>query len=94
MESILRVGGRLSKLSMPVEHKNTLYNHMLSKLREKYSIVDVSSAVREVMSKLVRCPRLNALPLHQQMAELPEERIISNEPPFTGWELIALARLK
>lgn len=104
---VLRVGGRLSKMSMPEEQKHPIIlvkdlhisellvrhvhqkvghggrNHMLSKLREKYWIVGVSSAIRKVLSKCVRCRRLNALPLYQQMAELPQERIIPDEPPLT-----------
>lgn len=43
----------------------------------------VSSAIRKVLPKCVRCRRLNALPLQQQIAELPQERIIPDEPPFT-----------
>lgn len=115
---VLRVGGRLIRLSMPEEQKHPIIlvkdlhisellvghvhqkvghggcNHMLSKLREKYWIVGVSSAIRKVLSECVRCRRLNALPPHQQMAELPQERIIPDKPPFTRVGVDCLARLK
>ncbi len=55
---------------------------MLSKLRERYWIAGVSSAIRRVLSKCIICRRLNALPVHQQMADLPPERTVPDEPPF------------
>ena len=106
-DGILRVGGRLSRLSMPVEEKHPIIlakdlhiselllrhvhqevghggrNHMLSKLRERYWIAGVSSAIRRVLAKCIICRRLNALPVYQQMADLPHERIVPDEPPFT-----------
>ena len=104
---ILRVGGRLSRLSMPMESKHPIIlakdlhiselllrhihqevghggrNHMLSKLRERYWIAGVSSAIRRVLAKCIICRRLNALPVQQQMADLPHERLVPDEPPFT-----------
>jgi len=106
-DGILRVGGRLSKLSLPVEEKHPIIlakdlhiselllrhvhqevghggrNHMLSKLRERYWIAGVTSAIRRVLAKCITCRRLNALPVYQQMADLPYERIVPDEPPFT-----------
>ncbi|CAI5670611.1 unnamed protein product [Oreochromis niloticus] len=106
-DGILRVGGRLSRSSMPVEVKHPIIlakdqhiselllrhihqevghggrNHMLSKLREKYWLIGASTAIRKVLSKCVICRRLNAPPVNQQMADLPNERIIPDEPPFT-----------
>lgn len=58
-------------------------NHMLSKLRERYWIAGVGSAIRRVLAKCITCRRLNALPVHQQMADLPHESIVPDEPPFT-----------
>ena len=40
-------------------------------------------AIRKVLSKCIICCRLSALPVHQQMADLPPERIVPDEPPFT-----------
>ncbi|KAK7930431.1 hypothetical protein WMY93_006826 [Mugilogobius chulae] len=106
-DGILRVGGRLSKSSLPLESKHPIIlakdlhistlllrnihqqvghsgrNHMLSKLREKYWITGVSTAIRSVLSKCTTCRRLNAAPVYQQMADLPAERLKPDEPPFT-----------
>lgn len=105
-DGVLRVGGRLSKLSMPVQQRHPIIlpkdlhvsellirhvhqkgghsgrNHMLSMLREKYWITGVSPAIRKVLSKCVASRHLDALPLHQQMAELPQQRVLPDEPPF------------
>lgn len=104
---ILRVGGRLSKSSLPLETKHPIIlakdlyisslllrhiheevghsgrNYMLSKLREKYWVTGVSTAIRRVLSKCTICRRLGATPVCQQMADLPTERLQPNEPPFT-----------
>ncbi|KAK7878865.1 hypothetical protein WMY93_034256, partial [Mugilogobius chulae] len=106
-DGMLRVGGRLSKSSLPLESKHPIIlakdlhistlllrsihqqvghsgrNHMLSKLREKYWITGVSTAIRSVLSKCTTCRRLNAAPVYQQMADLPTERLKPDEPPFT-----------
>lgn len=58
-------------------------NHMLSKLREKYWVTGVSTAIRRVLSKCTICRRHNATPIYQQMADLPTERLKPDEPPFT-----------
>lgn len=58
-------------------------NHMLSKLRERYWMTGDTTAIRKVLSKCVICRRLNATPVHQRMADLPPERIVPDEPPFT-----------
>lgn len=43
----------------------------------------MGSAIRRVLAKCIICRRLNALPVYQQMADLPHERISPDEPPFT-----------
>lgn len=58
-------------------------NRMLSKLREKYWITGVSTAIRRIIRKCIICRRLNATPVYQQMADLPKERLRPDEPPFT-----------
>ena len=106
-DGVLRLGGRLSRSSMPAEAKHPIIlakdlhistlllrhvhqevghsgrNHMLSKLREKYWISGASTAIRSVLSKCLSCRRLNAQPVSQLMADLPSERVIPDEPPFT-----------
>ena len=106
-DGVLRVGGRLSKSSMPLNAKHPIImakdlhvselilrhvheevghagrNHVLSRLRERYWITGVSTAIRRMLSKCIICRRLNALPVQQQMADLPCDRIVPDEPPFT-----------
>lgn len=119
-DGVLRVGGQLSRSSMPVEEKHSIilakdlhisevllrhvdqevghggHNHMLSRLRERYWIAGVGPAIRRVLSRCITCRRLNALPVHQQMADLPHQRIVPDEPHSLVWELTALglSRLK
>ena len=58
-------------------------NHILSKLREKYWMTGVSTAIRRVLSKCTTCRRLNVNPVYRQMADFPTERLKPDEPPFT-----------
>ena len=58
-------------------------NHMLSRLRQRYWIPGASVAIRKVLSKCIICRRLHAAPGHQQMADLPKDRVSPDEPPFT-----------
>ncbi|KAK0154146.1 hypothetical protein N1851_003770 [Merluccius polli] len=104
---ILRVGGRLSKASLPVEskrpailskdlHVSTLIlrhihqqlghsgrNYMLSSLMRKYWIIKANSAARKVISDCVVCRRNRGRLLEQKMADLPVERVLPDEAPFT-----------
>lgn len=104
---ILRVGGRLSKASLPVEskrpvilakdlHVSTLIlrhihqqighagrNYMLSSLMRKYWIINANSAARKVISDCVVCRRNRGRLLEQKMADLPAERVLPDEAPFT-----------
>lgn len=57
--------------------------HILSGLRQRYWIPGASVAIRNVLSKCIVCRRLHAAPEHQQMADLPRDRISPNEPAFT-----------
>ncbi|KAK7944331.1 hypothetical protein WMY93_000059 [Mugilogobius chulae] len=106
-DGVLRVGGRLCRLAMPVEVKHPIIltknlhvtelllrhihqevghggrNHMLSKLRERYWVTGAGTAIRKVLSRCIICRRVNSQPVHQQMAELPQERVVPDEPPFT-----------
>lgn len=58
-------------------------NHMLSTLRQKYWIVNAPSAIRKLISKCTICRRLDSHVGEQKMANLPEDRLIPDEPPFT-----------
>lgn len=99
---ILRVGGRLSKASLPLEskrpailskdlHVSTLSlchihagrNYMLSSLMRKYWIINANSTNRKVISDCVVCRRNRGRLLEQKIADLPVERVLPDEAPFT-----------
>ena len=56
---------------------------VLSNLREKFWILKGNSAVRSVLRDCINCRKRQAPVLDQQMANLPEDRVRPNEPPFT-----------
>ena len=58
-------------------------NHLLATLRERYWIVRGNSTVRTVIRECVVCKKLACRPMNQLMAELPSERLIPDQPPFT-----------
>lgn len=104
---ILRVGGRLSKATIPEEakypvilpknsyvselilqhsHESTGHvgrNHMLSHLHQRYWIIGANSVARTIIRRCVTCRRHRAKVQNQKMADLPADRLKSNDPPFT-----------
>lgn len=57
--------------------------YVLSNLRDIYWIIKGKSTVRKVIGMCFVCKRLNAVRGEQQMANLPRERLIPDDPPFT-----------
>ncbi|XP_068742045.1 uncharacterized protein [Montipora capricornis] len=57
--------------------------HVLSLLREKFWLVGGRTTVRRVLNACFSCKKRNQLPMAQKMADLPPERVASQEPPFT-----------
>ena len=58
-------------------------NHVLSKLRQRYWIPSASVAIRKILSRCVVCRRLHGTIGHQQMADLPADRVSPDAPPFS-----------
>lgn len=58
-------------------------NHVLSKLCLKYWFPNASATIRRVLSKCTVCQRLHCVTGRQQMADLPRNRLLPDEPPFT-----------
>ena len=56
---------------------------VIAKLREALWIVKVNSLARSVLSKCVKCRKIRGQVLPQKMANLLEERLIADHPPFT-----------
>ncbi|KAL9975233.1 hypothetical protein ACROYT_G012367 [Oculina patagonica] len=57
--------------------------HVIAKLREDFWIPQIRVLVRTVLSRCVKCKKVLAKPMVQQMAPLPEARLMAYEPPFS-----------
>ena len=57
--------------------------YVLSGLRQLYWIIKGRSAVRRVISSCFLCKKLGTLCGEQLMADLPKERLMSGDPPFS-----------
>ncbi|KAK2561737.1 hypothetical protein P5673_015113 [Acropora cervicornis] len=57
--------------------------HVLSVIRQSFWILRGRSLVRQILRKCVSCRRRNAPTLKQVMADLPKERLVPYQPPFT-----------
>ena len=57
--------------------------HTLSRIRERYSIVQARISLRRVLNGCFRCKRTQASVGQQKMANLPEEKVCTPEPPFS-----------
>ena len=57
--------------------------HVLSNLRQRFWLLQARTLVRQVLRKCVSCRRRNGAPMQQLMADLPKERLIPFESPFT-----------
>ena len=58
-------------------------NYVLSQLRKKYWIPQANSAVRKILSKCLLCRKLKGRVMEQRMADLPADRLVPDQPPFT-----------
>ncbi len=56
---------------------------MLAALRQRYWIPGASVAIRRILAKCVVCRRFHGIAGHQQMADLPQDRVSPDKPPFT-----------
>lgn len=84
---ILHQDHYVSSLILRHIHKQTGHsgrNIMLSKLREKYWIPKADAALRKILSKCVQCKRFSGKPGEQRMANLPQDRLDIDNPPFTN----------
>lgn len=59
-------------------------NHVLSTVRRKYWITSGNSAARKVIASCRICRRYRGKTGEQKMADLPEERVVPDLPPFTN----------
>ena len=57
---------------------------VLAKLREKYWLICANSFVRQCLRNCFACRRNFTVPGKQLMADLPEDRLDADSPPFTN----------
>ena len=57
-------------------------NHMIATLRQKYWIVGAGVRVKSIVKKCVVCRKHRSPVITQKMADLPENRVKPDEPPF------------
>lgn len=57
--------------------------HVLALLREHYWVIGARQVVRRVLSQCFVCKRNSAAPGKQKMADLPEDRVTPDLPPFS-----------
>ena len=84
---ILPKNCRVSELIIEEIHRNIGHlgrNSVLARLREKYWVINAPTAVRKVLSRCFICRKIKSKPSFQQMADLPNERLMPDEPPFTS----------
>ncbi|MCG8431673.1 MAG: hypothetical protein MJA29_10925, partial [Candidatus Omnitrophica bacterium] len=72
----------LSEIHLLVLHSGR--NHMLSDLRQKYWLIHAPSAIRKLIAKCIPCRRRRASVCEQKMSDLPQDRLVPDEPPFTS----------
>ena len=59
------------------------HEHVLSVIHQSFWILRGRPLVRQILRKCVSCRRHNAPALQQLMADLPKERLVPYQPPFT-----------
>ncbi|KAK7884419.1 hypothetical protein WMY93_027542 [Mugilogobius chulae] len=85
--AILNKDHYVTKLIIREVHENLAHggrNHVLSKLRTKYWIPSANTAIRHILSKCIVCRRKHGVAGQQQMADLPRDRVLPDDPPFTN----------
>ena len=82
---ILPGNHHVSKLLMRHYHECLAHcgRELLAESRKMYWIVGGRSIAKKTVRDCIRCRRLNAKPMEQIMAPLPEERLTPYKPPFT-----------
>ena len=97
IDGLLRVGGTLGLASETFDSKHQIilpkndhvsnllveHYHQISGHSGKEYVLSLGSAVRRVLSRCVSCRRRQGPGCEQKMADLPVDRLTSDQPPFT-----------
>ncbi|XP_076852605.1 uncharacterized protein LOC143506910 [Brachyhypopomus gauderio] len=84
--TVLHKDHHLAKLILTHVHRQNGHcgrNHLIAKVRQRYWIPGLNRASRTVISSCITCRKLHAKPAEQKMADLLEERVLPDQPPFT-----------
>ena len=84
---ILPKNEHVSSLIIDPYHKLSAHSgrqHVFSLIREKYWIINANSAVRRALANCYGCSRRESPVCEQKMADLPEDRLVPDKPPFTS----------
>ncbi|XP_025766185.1 uncharacterized protein LOC112847853 [Oreochromis niloticus] len=85
--AILNKDLHITKLILREIHENLAHcgrNHVISKLRTKFWVPGANSAVRKLLARCIACRRAHGVAGQQQMADLPRDRVLPDDPPFTN----------
>ncbi len=94
--TIISKHSRVATLILRDIHQRTGHcgrSYVLAQLRCRYWIPQANSAVRKIINKCTVCRRINGKVGEQKMANLPEDRLLPDKPPFTIPVLISSGRL-
>ncbi|XP_069109596.1 uncharacterized protein [Argopecten irradians] len=83
---ILPKESRMSQLLIEDVHRSVGHlgkNSILTVLRQRYWIIRANASIKRVVSRCVICRKYQAPCSRQKMANLPRERLVPDEPPFT-----------
>ena len=83
---ILPRDSRVSMMILEDTHKDVGHlgrNTIMSHLRQQYWIIGASLLIKRLLSRCVICLKYRARTMEQKMADLPTDRVTSDEPPFT-----------
>ncbi|KAL7871964.1 hypothetical protein SRHO_G00069470 [Serrasalmus rhombeus] len=84
--AVLHKDHHLARLILMHVHRQNGHcgrNHLVAKVRQRYWIPGLNRATRTVISSCITCRKLHAKPAEQKMADLLEERVLPDQPPFT-----------
>nr|XP_021329205.1 uncharacterized protein LOC110439111 [Danio rerio] len=85
--AILSKHSKVATLILRDIHQRTGHcgrNYVLAQLRCRYWIPQANSAIRKIINTCTVCRRMSGKVGEQKMANLPEDRLLPHQPPFTN----------
>ncbi|XP_076839331.1 uncharacterized protein LOC143484479 [Brachyhypopomus gauderio] len=85
--AILSKHSKVATLILRDIHQRTGHcgrSYVLAQLRCRYWIPQANNAIRKIINKCTVCRRMTGKAGEQMMADLPEDRLLPDQPPFTN----------